>query len=64
VNAYLAGGGRAQGLKAGSDYVDVGTLGGYRAAIQLLNRMGADAAPRGRDSRFVEKLLENAGAAR
>ena len=64
VNAYLAGGGRAQGLKAGSDYVDVGTLGGYRAAIQLLDRMGADAAPRGRDSRFVEKLLENAGAAR
>jgi hypothetical protein len=44
--------------KAGSDYVDVGTLGGYRAAIQLLDRMGADAAPRGRDSQFIEKLLE------
>jgi dTDP-glucose pyrophosphorylase len=64
VNAYLASGGLAEGVKAGTDYVDVGTLGGYRAAIQLLDRMGADAAPRGRDSRFVEKLLENAGARR
>jgi hypothetical protein len=64
VNAYLAGGGRAHGVRAGTDYVDVGTLGGYRAAIQLLDRMGADAAPRGRDSGFVEKLLQNAGAQR
>jgi dTDP-glucose pyrophosphorylase len=64
VNAYLASGGIADGVKAGTDYVDVGTLGGYRAAIQLLDRMGADAAPRGRDSRFVEKLLENAGVRR
>jgi glucose-1-phosphate thymidylyltransferase len=62
VNAYLANGGLAHGVKAGTDYVDVGTLGGYRAAIQLLDRMGADAAPRGRDSRFIEELLEKAGA--
>jgi glucose-1-phosphate thymidylyltransferase len=36
VNAYLARGGRAFGLRAGEAYVDVGTLHGYRAAIQLL----------------------------
>ncbi len=41
VNAYLAGGGRAQGIKAGESYVDVGTLNGYRAALSLLG----EAAP-------------------
>jgi dTDP-glucose pyrophosphorylase len=37
VNAYLAEGGVAVGVPAGESYVDVGTLGGYRAAIQLLS---------------------------
>lgn len=64
VNAYLGDGGTAHAVKAGTDYVDVGTLGGYRAAIQLLERMGVDAAPRGRDSNFVQKILEHAGAQR
>jgi dTDP-glucose pyrophosphorylase len=41
VNAYLAAGGEAFGVKAGSDYVDVGTFNGYRAAIDLLSRMEA-----------------------
>jgi dTDP-glucose pyrophosphorylase len=36
VNAYLAGGGEAVGIKAGDSYVDVGTLNGYRAAMTLL----------------------------
>ena len=36
VNAWLAEGGRAIGCKAGASYVDVGTLAGYRAAMQLL----------------------------
>jgi dTDP-glucose pyrophosphorylase len=36
VNAYIAAGGTAVGIKAGSAYVDVGTLHGYRAAMQLL----------------------------
>ena len=36
VNAYLAAGGEAVGVKAGQSYVDVGTLHGYRAAIALL----------------------------
>jgi glucose-1-phosphate thymidylyltransferase len=36
VNAYLAEGGDAIGIKAGSAYVDVGTLHGYRNAMHLL----------------------------
>lgn len=36
VNAYLAGGGEAVGVPAGQAYVDVGTLHGYRAAVNLL----------------------------
>jgi dTDP-glucose pyrophosphorylase len=47
VNAWLARGGQAAGLRAGTDYVDVGTLNGYRAAIDLLGRKagGETAAP-------------------
>jgi glucose-1-phosphate thymidylyltransferase len=41
INAYLAAGGQAIGVKAGRAYVDVGTLNGYRAAMSLLNA-GAD----------------------
>jgi glucose-1-phosphate thymidylyltransferase len=37
VNAYLARGGVARGVRAGQAYVDVGTLHGYREAIQLLS---------------------------
>jgi len=36
VNDWLARGGEAQGVRAGTAYVDVGTLNGYRSAIQLL----------------------------
>jgi glucose-1-phosphate thymidylyltransferase len=36
INAYLAQGGSAIGVKAGTDYVDIGTLNGYRAASTLL----------------------------
>lgn len=36
VNAWLARGGQAVGVRAGTGYVDVGTLGGYREAIALL----------------------------
>lgn len=36
VNAYLASGEEAIAVPAGSAYVDVGTLGGYREAIRLL----------------------------
>jgi glucose-1-phosphate thymidylyltransferase len=36
VNAWLARGGHARGVRAGEAYVDVGTLHGYREAIQVL----------------------------
>jgi glucose-1-phosphate thymidylyltransferase len=36
VNAYIDAGGRVGSVPAGESYVDVGTLGGYRRAIQLL----------------------------
>jgi dTDP-glucose pyrophosphorylase len=36
VNAWLAAGGEATGIRAGEAYVDVGTLHGYRAAMRLL----------------------------
>src|ERR1051326_1434102 len=44
VNAYLAKGGRAMGVKVGESYVDVGTLHGYHEAIKLLDavEMGFD----------------------
>ncbi|MCP8938932.1 nucleotidyltransferase family protein [Alsobacter sp. SYSU M60028] len=42
VNAWLAEGGRAVGVRAGTRYVDVGTLNGYRAAIGLLGEGGGD----------------------
>jgi dTDP-glucose pyrophosphorylase len=45
VNAYLAQGARAIGVAAGTAYVDVGTLHGYRAALRLLAEDG-EAAPR------------------
>jgi dTDP-glucose pyrophosphorylase len=37
VNAYLERGGDARGVRAGSSYVDIGTLHGYRGAINLLS---------------------------
>jgi glucose-1-phosphate thymidylyltransferase len=36
INAYLSRGGVAFGVRAGNSYVDVGTVAGYRRAIQLL----------------------------
>jgi len=43
VNAYLAAGGEAVGVRAGLAYVDVGTLNGYREAIRLLRAMTPEA---------------------
>jgi dTDP-glucose pyrophosphorylase len=39
VNAYLERGGRAHALAAGTSYVDVGTLHGYREATSLLDTL-------------------------
>lgn len=41
VNAWLESGGMAQGIRAGSAYVDVGTVRGYREAIALLGNEDA-----------------------
>ena len=37
VNAYLAAGGHAVGVREGTAYVDVGTVSGYREALRVLN---------------------------
>ncbi|HEY4008757.1 MAG TPA: nucleotidyltransferase family protein [Acidobacteriaceae bacterium] len=37
VNAWLREGGEAVGVRAGTAYVDVGTVHGYREAVRLLN---------------------------
>ncbi len=42
VNAYLASGGRAIGVRGGTAYVDVGTLHGYREAMALLGEGGRE----------------------
>ena len=44
VNAYLAEGGEAVGIRTGEAYVDVGTLHGYREAIRLLSGRPVEAA--------------------
>lgn len=58
VNEYLGRGGEAVGVKAGEAYVDVGTLNGYRAALQMLE------GSRKRESRPLElALAEPSGCA-
>jgi dTDP-glucose pyrophosphorylase len=37
VNAWIAAGGRAYGIRAGERYVDVGTVRGYREAVAALS---------------------------
>jgi glucose-1-phosphate thymidylyltransferase len=46
VNAYIAQGGTATGVRSGEAYVDVGTLHGYREAIRLLSNRPAEALGR------------------
>lgn len=52
INAFIDGGGEAWGVKAGRAYVDVGTIEGYRAALDVLRREGA--APTGTITRDGE----------
>lgn len=42
INAWIGAGGRARGCRVGRDYVDVGTLSGYRAAMSLLEGHDAE----------------------
>jgi dTDP-glucose pyrophosphorylase len=51
INAYIAQGGEAFGVRAGESYVDVGTLHGYREAIRLLS-----------ESRVVSSVSGNGAA--
>jgi glucose-1-phosphate thymidylyltransferase len=44
VNAWLAEGGTAVGVPAGRQYVDVGTLHGYRAALRVIEQDEESAA--------------------
>lgn len=50
VNEYLARGGKALAVNAGENYVDVGTLHGYREATRLL---GARLCPKGQPQRVA-----------
>ena len=54
VNAWLANGGTAVGVRAGHRYVDVGTLHGYRAALQLLANTSEEAIGPRHSSSFEE----------
>ncbi len=45
INVWLAQGGTAVAVKAGTDYVDIGTLNGYRAALTLLASVTDCASP-------------------
>jgi dTDP-glucose pyrophosphorylase len=56
VNAYIEEGGGAVAVPAGSAYVDVGTLGGYREAMRLL----ADEAT-GREARIAPLTFATRG---
>ncbi len=42
VNAWVKEGGKATGVKAGTSYVDVGTINGYREALRLLGEAGRE----------------------
>src|SRR5690348_16880136 len=42
INAWIARGGVARGIRAGESYVDIGTLHGYRSAITLLSSTSID----------------------
>jgi len=45
INAWIAAGGQAVGIQAGQQYVDTGTLHGYRLAIHLLEDTGTPLLP-------------------
>jgi glucose-1-phosphate thymidylyltransferase len=46
VNAWLAGGGEAQAVRAGSSYIDVGAADGYFEAVRVLGGAPESAASR------------------
>ncbi|MGH9585533.1 MAG: sugar phosphate nucleotidyltransferase [Acidobacteriaceae bacterium] len=56
VNAWLAEGGSALGVKAGHEYVDVGTLDGYRAAVHLLESSDGGTANVAKENTFDDSI--------
>jgi NDP-sugar pyrophosphorylase family protein len=56
VNAYLAAGGKATGVRAGESYVDIGTLHGYRSAITLLSSIADDESRGAKDASESSRL--------
>jgi dTDP-glucose pyrophosphorylase len=62
VNAWLARGGRAVGVRAGETYVDVGTMQGYRDAVALLG--ARPAGGRGGDEVVPFRALQQRAALR
>jgi glucose-1-phosphate thymidylyltransferase len=46
INAWLARGGTAHAVRAGTDYVDTGTLHGWRDAVRLLDGRARSDVPR------------------
>lgn len=62
VNAYIAAGGEAVGIKAGQSYVDVGTFDGYRAAMSLLRERAAMDSTKARSRPLGQPGITAAGA--
>ncbi|HVW93527.1 MAG TPA: sugar phosphate nucleotidyltransferase [Devosia sp.] len=58
INAFIAEGGSAVGIKAGQTYVDVGTIDGYRAALALLAGTGRRAEPAPAEVRQLSSVTE------
>jgi glucose-1-phosphate thymidylyltransferase len=55
VNAWIARGGCALGVRAGESYFDVGTLRGYREAVRVLGRRADGAGERVAERRHVAR---------
>jgi glucose-1-phosphate thymidylyltransferase len=64
VNAYLARGAEARAVTAGESYVDIGTLHGYRHAIQLLSDMARNQPRMQSDQREASGRPEEGSVAR
>jgi len=64
VNAWLARGGVAQGIRAGGTYVDVGTMHGWREAVALLGARPSSGQQEALPFRALQQraALRNAGA--
>ncbi len=62
VNAYIEKGGRASGVRAGTSYVDVGTLNGYRHAMDLLKQAHDGYPPAHAPPEIARKLWARASA--